>query len=97
MVKYGSFDDRREVNSKNVKRVLNPLLSVDIVPKTKKMMKSAAAVVLNDLMPQPRVLCCVNVDDDDIYGKLMERQEKSRSVATAFWKLNQRFNPTYSN
>ena len=97
MIKYGSFNARRDVNSKSVKRVLNPIINRDIVPKTKILMKSAAAAVLNDLMPQPRVLCCVNVDDDDIYGKLMERQEKSRSVATAFWKLNQRFNPTYSN
>jgi hypothetical protein len=77
MVKYGSFDDKREVNSKSVKRVLNPLLGVDIVPKTKRMLKSAAAVVLNDLMPQPRILgnqrvraknlgleCWVDVDDD---------------------------------
>jgi hypothetical protein len=54
----------------------HPFLSVDIVPKTKKMMKSAAAVV-NDLMPQPRLLdnhrvraknlgleCCLDFDDD---------------------------------
>jgi hypothetical protein len=34
--------------------------------------------------------CCVDVDDDYLYGKLMERQEKIHSVAAAFWKLNQR-------
>jgi hypothetical protein len=34
--------------------------------------------------------CCVDVDDDDIYGKLMKRQEKIHSLAAAFWKLNLR-------
>jgi hypothetical protein len=33
--------------------------------------------------------CFVDVDDDDLYGKLMERQEKIHSVAAAFRKLNQ--------
>jgi hypothetical protein len=53
--------------------------------------------------PQPRILdnhraraknlrleCLVDVDDDDLYGILLERQEKIHSVAAAFWKLNQR-------
>jgi hypothetical protein len=99
-IKYGSFDTRRVVNSKSVKRVLNPYLTRDIVPKTKTLMASDAAVILSALMPQPRILdnhraraenlrlkCLV---DDDLYGKLMERQEKIHSVAAAFWKLNQR-------
>jgi hypothetical protein len=46
-IKYGNFDTRREVNSNSVKRVLNPYLTRDIVPKTKILMKSDAAEILS--------------------------------------------------
>jgi len=99
-IKYGNFDIRREVNSNSVKRVLNPYLTRDIVPKTKTLMKSDAAVILSALMPQPRILdnhrvraknlrlkCLVDDDDEDNYGILLERQEKIHSTAAAFCKL----------
>jgi hypothetical protein len=105
MIKYGSFNARRDVNAKSVKRVLNPIINRDIVPKTKKVMNSAAAAVLNDLMPQPRVLdnqrvraknhklqCIIeeDTDEDDFYHKFLTRQDQVHQVATGFTKLYQR-------
>jgi len=55
-IKYGTFASRRHVNGNMVRRILNPPLNYDVVPKTKLLMKSDAATIANILAQEPRIL-----------------------------------------